>query len=84
MVSIEKHSEIKKNILGDSWARLTVTVWNCPGLDRVRCLMSVHELPRNECSKSFFEILFCKVIFTNDFPIKKIYIMTSFNESPLQ
>ena len=31
----------------------------------------------------FFEILFCKVIFTNDFTIKKIYIMTSFNESPL-
>ena len=30
------------------------------------------------------EILFCKVIFTNNFLIKKIYIMTSFNESPFQ
>ena len=44
-----------KNILGDSWSSLTVTVWNCPGLDRVRGLMSVHELPSNECSKSFLK-----------------------------
>ena len=77
MVSIEKNSEIK-NILGDSWARLTLTVWNCPGLDvgaRIAQQWMVQIL---------FEILFCKVIFTNDFPIKKIYFMTSFNESPLQ
>ena len=58
MVSIENNSEIK-NILGDSWSRLTVTVWNCPGLDRVRGLMSVHELPSNECSKSFWK--YCSV-----------------------
>ena len=58
MVSIKKNSKII-NILGDSWARLTVTVWNCPGIDRVRGLMSVHELPSNECSKSILK--YCSV-----------------------
>ena len=43
-------------VLGDSWARLTLTVWNCPGCDPVRGLklMSVHELISNECSISCF------------------------------
>ena len=54
MVSIEKNSEIV-NILGASWARLTVAVWNCPGRDRVCGLMSVHELPSNEYSTSFLK-----------------------------
>ena len=58
MISIENNNEIK-NILGDSWARLTATVWNCPGLDRVRGLMSVLELPSNECSKS--SLKYCSV-----------------------
>ena len=58
MVSIEKNSEIV-NILGDSWARLTVAVWNCPGCDRVRGLMSVHELSSNECSTTFLK--YCSV-----------------------
>ena len=52
-------SEIK-NILGDSWARLTVTVWNCPGLDRVRGLMSLHELrPAMNVPNIFFK--YCSV-----------------------
>ena len=45
-----------------------------------------HILPSNACSTSFFEILFCKVIFTNNFPIKNtifknksIRIVTSSN-----
>ena len=83
MVSIEKNSEIV-NILGDSWARLTVVVWNCPGRDP--WLDVGARIVQQWMFHILFEILFCEVIFTNDFPIKNksIYIMTSFNESPFQ
>ena len=58
MVSIEKNSEIKKHI------RRKLSTFDCDsvkqsGLDRVRGLMSVYELPSNECYKSFLK--YCSV-----------------------
>ena len=38
-------------------------MWNCPGRDRIRGLMSVHELPSNACSTSFLK--YCSVLWSS-------------------